>query len=490
MGSPTNTKSSRHEMVAERILNLIQRGALKEGDKIPSIRQLSSELNVSINTVKEAYWKLESRNYIVAVPQSGFYVQKQPTRMGNRDGDDPHSLDPQEVSLCRIYAAFQNLGQCTPEISLAIADLAPDMRPTAKLERFFQQALRHQSMESFGYLMTPGHAGLREQIARLGLSCNLDISPDEIVITNGCHEAIFLALMAVCTPGDTVVLESPVYFNLLQMLQHLKLKIIEIPSSHADGMNLNTLRFVLDNHRVKAVFSISNMNNPLGFSMPLEKKSELVELLHQYQIPLIEDDIYGDLGFKQRPHPCKSMDTQGSVVLCSSFSKTIAPGLRVGWIIPGQYKEQVIQTKTLLNISTASINQLVMARFLKEGGYERHLRWVRKSLAENVTAMRAAILKYFPKGTRVTRPDGGSLLWIELPPEIDTEIIYHQALKQKILIAPGHLFSIKPKYAYCMRLSAGFWNPRVEKAIQTIGALCRRNEISSAREGQPLRDAV
>lgn len=477
-------------MVAKRILNLIGKGVLKEGDKIPSIRKLSKELNVSINTVKDAYWKLESRNYIVAVPQSGFYVKKQSIRNHILEIDDPHNLDPQEVSLCRIYGAFQNAGQCTPEISLAISGLDPDLRPMAKMARFFQQTLRDQAQDSFDYLMTPGYSGLREQIARWGLSCGLDLSPEEIVITNGCHEAIFLALMAVCEPGDTVALESPVYFNLLQLLQQLKLKVIEIPSSDTDGINLSTLRFVLENHGVKAVFSISNNNNPMGFSMPLSKKRDLVALLNKFDVPLIEDDICGDLGFKERAHPCKSFDVGGRILLCSSFSKTIAPGLRVGWIVPGKYYDRVVKTKTLLNISTASINQIVVARFLKEGGYERHLRTIRKTLSNHVTAMRAAILKHFPRGTRVTQPTGGSLLWIELPRSIDAESIYFKALKQEILIAPGHLFSVKPRYTHFMRLSAGIWNPRVEKAIESIGAMCRNEYTSHPSESTPLRHAV
>lgn len=490
MESQSDETTRRNEMVAARILGLIRKGILKEGDRIPSIRQLSRELKVSINTVKEAYWKLESRNYIVAVPQSGFYVKKLPVPSAAPEAEDPHHLDPQDVSLCRIYGAFQNLGQCTPEISLAIADLAPELRPAAKMGRFMTQALRDQELESFNYIMTPGHLGLREQIARWGLSCGLDLSPDDIVITNGCHEAIYLALMAVCKPGDTVVLESPIYFNLLKMLQHLKLKIIEIPSCDADGINLNTLRFVLDNHRVKAVFSISNVNNPMGFSMSDAKKRDLVALLEEYGTPLIEDDIYGDLEFKKRSHPCKSLDNGGRNILCASFSKTIAPGLRVGWIVPGQYYDQVVETKTLLNISTASLNQVAVARFLKDGGYERHLRSIRKILAKQVATMRDAVLMYFPSGTRVTRPVGGYLLWIELPQSIDAEVIYHLALKQDILIASGNLFSVKPRYANCMRLSAGIWNHRVEKAIQSIGTLCRDALTSGGRENVSIKDAV
>lgn len=326
--------------------------------------------------------------------------------------------------------------------------------------------------ESYNYLMPPGYLPLREQIARLGLSGGLDLSPEEIIITNGCHEAVFLALMAVCRPGDTVVLESPIYFNLLQLLEQLNLKVIEIPCTPKEGMNTDTLRFVIDNHPVKAVFTISNFNNPMGYVMPDEKKQKLVHLLEEYDIPLIEDDIYGDISFQERPGTCKSYDKKGNVILCSSFSKTLAPGLRVGWILPGKYHDPVIKMKTLLNISTTSIHQIAVAGFLKEGGYERHLRKLSKALQKNVFDMRSCILKNFPSNTRVTNPKGGFVVWIELPDSIDTFDIYQEALKEQILITPGILFTMKDKYCNCMRLNAGVWNEDVKRAIQYLGEMC------------------
>ncbi len=221
-------KPTRYGQVAERILNLINNGVLKADEKIPSIRQLSRELNVSINTVKEAYWKLERQNYIVAVPQSGFYVQKKSSDAPAKEDIDPSRLDPQEVSLCHIYGAFQNMGQCTPEVSLGIATLNPEFWPTKKMGRYFQESMQYQEKESFNYIMSPGYSQLREQIARIGLSCGLDLSPDEIIITNGCHEAVFLALMILCKPGDSVVFESPMYFNLLQLFNMSSWQFVQL----------------------------------------------------------------------------------------------------------------------------------------------------------------------------------------------------------------------------------------------------------------------
>jgi len=197
----------------------------------------------------------------------------------------------------------------------------------------------------------------------------------------------------------------------LQLLQRLNLKLIEIPASVNEGMSLDTLQFVLDNHPVKAVFTIPNFNNPLGFVMPDDRKREMVRLLGEYKVTLIEDDIYGDLYYEARPSTCKSYDTAGQVILCSSITKTVAPGLGIGWVVPGdKYYDEITKLKTLLNISTAGINQIAAARFLKEGGYDRHMRNLRLSLKSQVIEVRNCILENFPEDTTVTDPAGGSLL--------------------------------------------------------------------------------
>jgi DNA-binding transcriptional MocR family regulator len=477
-------KTTLYKKVSRRISHLIENGVLKEGDRLPSLRRLSEEMQVSVNTVKEAYWRLENRNQITAVPQSGYYVRKQPQLSPAHAQVDPAKLDPQEITLCQIFGAFQDAGRSTPEIRLAVAHMDPAFWPAKTLGRYFQEAARDQPEDAFNYLIAPGSRALREQITQQGITCGLDIAPDDVVITNGCQEALFLALMTICEPGDTVVLESPIYFSLINLLQQLKLKIIEIPTSDDGGISLETLRFVLDNHTVKAMFSIPNFNNPMGFTMPSWKKKKLVQLLARRGVPLIEDDIYGDLCFGPRPEPCKVYDTRGEVILCSSFSKTIAPGLRVGWMLPGKYTAQVNRLKTLVNISSSPINQMVVTRFLKEGGYRQHMRRVRRQLQVQVEALRAAVLKYFPSGTKVTRPDGGLFVWIELPEAFDTDLLYRRAVRSGILFAPGTLFSIHNRYSHHLRLSSGTWNDRVEKAIARLGKLCAgmRDERTEDRE--------
>ena len=477
-------KGTRYKEVAAKILNLIEKGILKEGDKIPSMRQLSSELGVSINTVKEAYWTLEKQNYIEAFPQSGFYVKKsippcEPSHF------DPALMDPQKVGLCQIYGAFQSSGKYTPELNLGLSNISPGFFPTDKLAKYIQDSLRYNENESFNYIMPPGYSGLREQIARVSLSAGMNLNPDDIIITNGCHEAIFLSLMAVCRPGDTVIFESPMYFSSLLLIQRLNLKLIELPASEKEGINIDTLKFILDNHNVKAMFTISSFNNPLGFTMASSKKKEMVELLDRYGVVLVEDDIYGELYFQSRPPCSKSFDRNENVIYCSSMSKTVSSGLRIGWIIPGsRYFEEICSLKNMLNISTASINQLAAARFFKEGGYDRHMRKLREALKFQVSEMRKCILENFPPGTEVTDPQGGSLLWIKLPEKCDTLRIYHEALKNNILIAPGCLFTMKEKYNNCLRINAGHWDERIRKAVIFLGNLCdssnMRNHEASA----------
>ena len=473
-------KATRYEQVADKILGLIQNGILKEGDKLPSMRQLSSELGVSVNTVKEAYWTLEKQNHIEAVPQSGFYVKKS-AKHHELSIFDPSLIDP-GAGLCQIYGAFQYSGNYSPELNLGISNIHPDFWPVEKLGKYMQEALRYHNHESFGYMMSPGYPELRSQIARLSLSGGMDLNPEEIIVTNGCHEAIFLALMTVCEPGDTIIFESPLYFSSLQLLQRLNLKLIEIPSSGKEGINLDTLKFILENHPVKAMFTIPNFNNPLGFVMPDDKKMEMVKILDSYNVVLIEDDIYGELYFESRPSTCKAYDKTDNVIHCSSITKTVSPGLRIGWIVPGKkYFDEICRLKTLLNISTGAINQIAAARFLKEGGYDRHMRKLREPLKIQVKEVRNCILENFPEGTEVTNPAGGSLLWVTLPEEIDTLYIYNEALKKNILIAPGCLFSIKPKFNNCLRINAGYWNDKIRKAIEYLGKLCREYNTDAGK---------
>ncbi|MEN8687858.1 MAG: PLP-dependent aminotransferase family protein [Desulfuromonadales bacterium] len=463
-----------YEEVAGKISFLVEQGTLRPGDRVPSIRKLSKQLQVSINTVKEAYNLLEDRCMLEARPQSGYYVR---ARLPDLPADpvvDPPAINPAEVSLSKLYRVVMRDLLDPKLLQLGIAVPNPELLPIQKLNRMLARETRRFANQSVAYELPPGNLRLRKQIAQRLLLSRCTLSPDQVVITSGCVEAVVLALRALCQPGDAVAIETPVYFNFLQMIQDLGLKALEIPTSPRGGISLEALEYALDRNagQVKACIVLSNFNNPLGSSMSDEDKQRLVNLLEQRQVPLIEDDIYGDLSFSdERPSVAKSFDKTGNVMLCSSFSKTVAPGYRVGWIAAGRYQEQIERGKMLANVATSSPPQLAIAEFLANGGYEHHLRSVRRVYARQAAQMGDAIGRFFPEGTRVSRPQGGFVLWVEMPQPVDAVVLYEQAKAHGITIAPGVIFSVDGRYRNCIRLNAACWTPAVEVAVETLGRL-------------------
>lgn len=466
------TKITLYEEMAGKVAGMVDEGAFKPGDKVPSIRELSKQFQVSINTVKMAYGYLEDRRIIEARPQSGYYVcAKLPDVPGEPDMSIP-DFNPAEISSGELVLRIMGDVIHPEQVQFGAAIPDPDLIPTDKLNRILYSETRRFRSESTGYAISPGNKRLRTQIAQRMMKAGCTLSPEDIVITTGASEAVFLALRAICKPGDTLAIGSPIYFNFIEMIKELGLKVIEIPSSPKDGMSIDTLRFALEKNKVHACMVISNFNNPLGCTMSDENKKELVSLLDRHNIPLIEDDINGDLSFQgERPSVAKSWDKKGNVLLCSSFSKTIAPGYRIGWIAPGKYKAGVIKQKLVTNVATASPTQLAISEFLVSGGYEHHLRSIRKVYAKKVAQMSEAVGTYFPDGTKVTRPDGGFTLWLELPEKIDSLTLYGMAQKEGISIAPGSIFSATGKFKNCMRLNAGFWSEANRWALKKLGKM-------------------
>jgi DNA-binding transcriptional MocR family regulator len=367
---------------------------------------------------------------------------------------------------------------------------ASALLPAEKLNRMLAAATRRRAREAVSYAGARGMRRLRVQLARRSLDWGCRLGPDELVITSGCVEAVTLALQAICRPGDTVAVPSPCYYTFLNSIQWLNLKVLEIPATPRQGLSVEVLRYALRHNRIAACLVISNFDNPLGAVMPDEAKRELVELLGKSDIPLIEDDVYGDLGFgRTRPVSAKAFDERGLVLTCSSFSKTLAPGYRVGWIAPGRFQARVERLKSLFNLATASPTQLALAEFLDGGGYDRHLRAIRRTHAERVAQAREAVGRHFPPGTQVTRPEGGFVLWVEMPESIDGLRLHEQALAAGISVAPGALFSTGDRFRHCIRLNASFWSPEVERAVEKVGALACRQLPSTSATSRPVRRA-
>jgi len=461
-----------YEKVGSEICALIDGGTYRAGDRLPSIRQLSSKFSVSINTVMQAYAVLEDRRIIAARPQSGYYVCARAPEIREEHLPRKVLLTPAKVTisdLCQqvirnmMDKKLMNFGNAIPHASHL---------PVEKLNRIMAGELRRFGKESAGYMMPPGCERLRTQIAKRSILAGFSVRPDQVLITSGCVEAVLLALRATCRAGDTIAVESPFYFNFLQLVAEMGLKALEIPSTMKEGISIEALRYAIEQNRISACLVIPNFGNPLGNLMPDERKKELVDLLAEHNIPLIEDDIYGDLVFgNERPVAAKAFDRKGLVIYCSSFSKTIAPGYRVGWTIGGRFQGEMERLKMMINLATASPTQLALAEFLATGGYDHHLRTIRRIYARNISVMTDLIARHFPAGTSMTRPRGGFILWIEMPPGTDSLALYQKAAQEGISITPGPLFSLSGKFGNYIRLSAAYFDEKVERAIEALGRL-------------------
>lgn len=464
-----------YEQVADRIQRLIAEGTLQIGDRLPSVRKLHEQWSVSVSTVLEAYRLLEDRGLIAARPQSGYYVKQALLKTPS----EPHQSAPSpkahhvDNSLgFRVICSIRD----SQTIKLGAAVPSLELLPLAALNRLTGQILRQHQMIAHAYDVPPGCETLRHEVARRLMDAGCSVTPDEIVTTNGTFESVFLSLRAITQPGDTVAIESPTYYGLLEALEILHLKALELPTHPRDGLSLLHLESTLQKKRIAACALVSNFSNPLGTCMSDQKKKELVELLARYQVPLVEDDIYGDLYFEgTRPKALKAFDREGLVLYCSSCSKTLSPGLRVGWAVAGRYQAKVEQLKWVINQTTATAPQLTVAAFLSNGGYDRHLRQLRRAYQSQTLRMTQAICDYFPPETRVTHPKGGHVLWVELPEECDTLKLYETALEHQISIAPGMIFSPSGGYNNCFRLNCGMpWSDEIDQAMQTLGKLIRQ----------------
>lgn len=461
-----------YEQVAGQVVALIGRGTYRVGDRLPSIRQASRRFGVSINTTMQAYGMLEDQRVIEARPQSGYYVRARAPEIGEPEQPAYPDLTSTTVSVSDLcQQVIRNMSN-SHLLQLGSALPHPQFCPVDKLNRVMTSAMRRCGDQSISYMMPPGYERLRIQIAQRSQLAGISACPGDALITSGCVEAVLLALRATCRAGDTIAVESPFYFNFLQMIAELGLKALEIPSTPREGISIEALRYAIEQSRISACLVITNFGNPLGSLMPVERKRELVELLGQYGIPLIEDDIYGDLYFRgERPAAAKSFDRKGLVIYCSSFSKTLAPGYRVGWALGGRFQPEMGRLKMLVNLATASPPQLALAEFLATGGYDRHLRSIRRIYSSNLSRMVDAVARHFPEGTCMTQPEGGFLLWVAMPSGIDSIELYRRALLRGIGIAPGPLFPLNDRYRNNIRLSTTLWDERVAEGIRTLGGL-------------------
>lgn len=460
-----------YRQVIDLITENMETGTLLPGDRLPSLRKMSKTAGVSIPTVRQAYVELERRRRVESRPQSGFYVRHRAANdivLATRTA----ALNPAPLNcrplMERVYDGVNN-----PDlVPLGIAN--PSMaKPAAKtLHRTMKRVMARAEERSLGYASTLGEPVLRRQIAYHYLdTVGAQVEPDEICITNGGQEALLLALKAVASTGDVIAIETPTYHGMLELIDSLDMLAVEVETCPEEGVTISELERTLQKHPVKACMFSTTLGNPLGVTMPNVDRERLVRLLEKYDVALIEDDVYGDLRFDgQRPVPAQFLGSKARILTCGSFSKTAASGYRIGWVVSGQYIDEVARHKRAFSCSSGLLQQLTLAEFLASGDYSRHMKTLAPVLQRNSERMRALVAEHFPAQTRTSRPVGGSVLWLELPPNVDAEQLFDDAIGAGISIAPGHIFSPCACYTNFVRLSFGHpWSEKTEDAIQWLG---------------------
>ncbi len=452
----------------------IRTGNFKAGEKLPSLRTLRAQTGRSISTIYQAYGELEDRGIIDVREKSGFYVKPLLDKVLPRPIREQGIIEPHQVTINSHSTMLQQYVNNPEMLQLGTAITSPELLPLKQLAREVRSAAAgYMTGDMIGYGHPTGVSALRTELAKRSVGYFSREKGEEIIVTSGCMDAIALCLRAVAREGDVILIESPTFLCYLQLIEDLNMKALEVPVDSETGFDLNQLEQVLAKHDVRAALLNANFHNPLGYVMSNTEKKRLVEIITGRDIPLIEDDIYGDLYFTEtRPVPLKSFDRTGLVLYCSSFTKSLAPDLRVGWTIPGRFKEKVKRIKFNSTVVNSQLNQEVVARFLATGAYERHLRKMRNSLKKQTANMVMAVARYFPEGTRVSAPKGGICLWVELDKRVDSLELFERARKENIAIVPGNLCSVTDRFRHCIHLNCGYpWSERLEEGVRKLGMM-------------------
>ncbi|MFK4750954.1 PLP-dependent aminotransferase family protein [Oceanobacter antarcticus] len=485
-----------YQQLADALSNDIRSGVYPVGHKVPSVRKMSGLRGVSISTVSQAYGWLEDQGWLQARPQSGYYVRSTHTQMGQakviRLPVSAPEVAPSEVTKADLISHVLNQLNHPSQVNLGATIPHASLMPQRQLQQHIQKVSRYRLAEVLTYQFSPGHIGLRQQLAIRMRDASVTCHSDDIVISHGCVEALTLCLRASTTPGDLIAVESPCYYGFLQLAELLGLKVLEIPTDPATGISLEALELALSQWPITLVLLTARFSNPHGSVIPVARQKQLVAMARRYDIDLLEDDIYGELAYVNKntspkntgPNntgldgactALKAWDTDGRVMYCSSFSKTLSAGLRIGWCIPGRHFDDVVKHQLFTTFSASSLSQETLYSYLQQGHYDRHLRKLRQTITDNCMRFYQAIQQYFPAQTLISRPLGGYCLWVQLPDGVSSGQLFHLAREQSISIVPGGLFSNSERFEQYLRLNiARPWDDSVATALSTLGQLVTR----------------
>ncbi len=467
-----------------RLAQMIAGGSLKSGQRLPSVRDTAAQDGVSVSTVVQAFRYLEEHGLVQPRPKSGYFVAP---------GSKAKATDL--VRKIQRQPAAPKANASVPAVSSAkdvtsFAGYFPkdaDYFDQDRIRVAVSRAARMKRNTLTEYTSSSGTLALRNAVALRALHLGCSLQGDNIVITSGCINAVALCLAAVTKPGDVVAVESPTFFGFLDLLESMNLKALSLPTDPKTGISLPALQLGLETQPIKAVLLVPTLSNPLGSVMPVAQKRALAQLVAHHQVPLIEDVVFNDLlATDARRKAVKAFDTDGWVMTCGSFAKTVAPGIRLGWVEGGRWSKAVATLKRVQGASTNALLEYALADLLTQGSYEAHLRRLCSMMQQRLGQARKVIQGSFPKGTKVYDPPAGYTLWVELPKHVNTMELFYLCKERGIVVGPGQLFCASQKYRHCLRLSfAGAWGQAQQAALVEVGRLAGTLKASDQDDGLP-----
>lgn len=466
-------QTMKYQDLSSQVIALIRSGALRCGDRAPSVRQFARDRGASAGTVIHAYDLLQAHGYLRPRARSGFYVSDAWRSTDQHQSSSSPSRRPARVDVSDLVFEVLEAMRSPELVPLGSAFPGPDLFPLKRLANLIGPSTRALNNLRMLEDLPPGNLRLRRQIARRYLAAGARVLPEEIVVTSGAMEALNLAVQVVSEPGDILLIESPSFYGCLQAIESLGRRALEVPTHPVTGVDVAEVEKLLDRHTVRACWFMTTFQNPLGATMPDAARARLVELLGARGIPLIEDNVYADLYLgEHRPRSAKSFDRHGLVLDCGSFSKSLAPGYRLGWVAAGKFAQSLARRKIMSSVATSVPVQAVIGDYLAQGAYERHLRELRRALTRRRDQFLEAMERHMPAGVKWNRPAGGYLLWAELPHGVDAIELHQVALARGISLAPGPIFSAGHAFRHAIRLNYGHpWGARPEAALRTLGSL-------------------
>jgi DNA-binding transcriptional MocR family regulator len=472
--------------IRDRMRYLIQTGTLASRMKLPSIRALAASLQVNKLTIIEAYSGLEAEGLIHARQGSGYFVSCAVI-------DAPRlrsTFSPTQQVIIQEQGKNGFFEQFTASVRAQqrgdLIDFSsgfPRVPCLANLQKIAKRAFNHAADNLFQYDLPQGQRTLQHQIAQLLVMQGLSIGTDDIVITNGSEQALFLAMHHYVRPGDWVIVESPTYHGALGILENLDAKVIGIPVSET-GINLELLEQYLRSHRPKLIYTISTLHNPTGLTTSLSHRQQLLALAEQYECPILEDNAYEGLNFEPVPPPIKALDKHDWVIYINTFSKTLMPGLRVGhMVVTGASYRPILEQKLLQDLHASTVSQAIVSEFLASGHYQRHLNRMRTTTMQSRNTMLQALERHFPAEASWTIPQGGLFLWVHLPDRLPLRDVCREALAEGILIADGAAFFPGQQGYKAIRLNFSHPPEAIEQGIAILGRLLKHRLRSSHTTG-------